>query len=202
MTLAAVAWDIDGTLIDSEGLHHATLMQVSAAYGLPIAADDQRFVGIGMDQVWQTLRPAYPVGLTEEVWQQAIRDAYQTAAPGLQAFPGALEAMRALHAAGIPQCCVSNSARRIVDVNLAAIGATPYLRFSLSRDEVTAGKPDPESYLLACRRLGLAPAQVLVVEDSDTGAAAARAAGCALMRVGVDFTDYDQVVARLPKPPA
>ncbi len=193
----AVAWDIDGTLVDSEGLHHRALMTVSAGYGFPIAADDESFVGIGMDQVWRSLRPRYPDGLNEAEWVAAISAAYVAGAGVLRAIPGALEAMRELQRAGVPQCCVSNSARQIVDINLAVIGALPFLRFSVSRDDVPRGKPDPAPYRLACRRLGLSPASVLAVEDSDPGARSARAAGCPVLRYGVDFRDFGRVLDRV-----
>lgn len=193
----AVAWDIDGTLVDSEPLHHAALMTVSARYGVPLDSDDQRFVGVSMDQVWLALRDSYPVQLRESEWQQAITQAYLSRSSQLRAFPGALQAMAMLQQAGIPQCCASNSSRAIVAANLAVSGALPYLAFAISRDDVVHGKPDPAPYLEACRRLRLAPADVLVVEDSDTGIASARAAGCPVLRFGAEFASYHQVLDAL-----
>jgi HAD superfamily hydrolase (TIGR01509 family) len=190
----AVAWDVDGTLVDSEQLHHLALMTVSARYGLTMPADDARFIGVSLDQVWSRLQPLYPAGLQESAWQQAITAVYLARSGELRAFPGALAAMAALQRAGIRQCCVSNSARAIVTVNLAAIGALPFLEFALSRDDVARGKPDPAPYQEACRRLQLPAADVLVVEDSDTGLASARAAGCPTLRFGADLASYDRVL--------
>jgi HAD superfamily hydrolase (TIGR01509 family) len=102
--------------------------------------------------------------------------------------------MRTLRQAGVPQCCVSNSSRIIVTANLEAIGAAGLLAFAISRDDVQRGKPDPEPYREACRRLQLPPAQVLVVEDSDTGIASGRAAGCTVLRYGATFAGYPQVL--------
>jgi HAD superfamily hydrolase (TIGR01509 family) len=192
----AVAWDIDGTLVDSEHLHHTALMTVSARYGVPITAADTRFIGVSMDQVWSMLRDSYPRQLRESEWEQAITQTYLSRASQLRAFPGALQAMAALQQAAIAQCCVSNSSRIIVAANLAAIGALPYLAFAISRDDVVRGKPDALPYLEACRRLQLAPADVLVVEDSETGLSSARAAGCSVLRFGAEFASYQQVLDR------
>lgn len=190
----AVAWDIDGTLVDSEHLHHAALMTVSARYGVTIAATDARFIGVSMDQVWLVLRESYPAQLREAEWTEAITQTYLSRASQLRVFPGTLQAMAALQQAGVPQCCVSNSPRAIVAANLAAIGALPYLVFAISRDDVVRGKPDPMPYREACRRLQLAPAEVLVVEDSETGITSARSAGCPVVRFGAEFADYQQVL--------
>lgn len=190
----AVAWDVDGTLVDSEALHHAALMIVSERYGVHIAADDERFTGVSMDQVWVLLRGAYPPTLSEAEWQEEVTQVYLDRAPQLQAFPGALATMTALHQAGIPQCCVSNSSRAIVAANLRAIGIARLLAFSIARDDVRHGKPDPEPYREACRRLQLPPARVLVIEDSETGIAAGRAAGCAVLKFGAKFAGYPQVL--------
>ena len=180
----AVAWDIDGTLIDSEPLHLAALVTVSARYGLDLSHEpEDRFRGRHMGDVWRALRAFYPGGLSEQRWADEIIDTYIESASSLRPMPGALETMRELHARGIPQACVSNSERRVVDANLRALGVIDLIEFSISRDDVTAGKPDPEPYRQACDRLGFAPADVLAVEDSDPGAQSARAAGLNVLRI-------------------
>jgi len=180
----AVAWDIDGTLIDSEPLHLAALVTVSARYGLDLSHEpEDRFRGRHMGDVWRALRAFYPGGLSEQRWADGIIDTYIESAASLRPMPGALETIRELHARGIPQACVSNSERRVVDANLKALGVIGLIEFSISRDDVTAGKPDPEPYRQACDRLGFAPADVLAVEDSDPGAQSARAAGLNVLRI-------------------
>ena len=180
----AVAWDIDGTLIDSEPLHLEALVTVSARYGLDLSHEpEDRFRGRHMGDVWRALRAFYPGGLTEQRWADEIIDTYIESASSLRPMPGALETVRELHERSIPQACVSNSERRVVDANLKALGIIDLIEFSISRDDVTAGKPDPEPYLEACERLGFAPVDVLAVEDSDTGAQSAQAAGLKVLRI-------------------
>ena len=190
----AVAWDIDGTLIDSEPLHLAALIEVSMRYGLDLSHEpEDRFRGRHMGDVWRALRAFYPGHLSEQRWADEIIDTYIESAPSLQPMPGALETMRELHALGIPQACVSNSERRVVDANIAALGILDLIEFSISRDNVTAGKPDPEPYREACYRLGFAPHDVLAVEDSDPGAQSAQAAGLKVLRIEADGTSFEML---------
>lgn len=176
--LTAVAWDVDGTLVDSEPLHHRALVLASAGFGADLSdLSEQAFRGIHMHDVWAALRPRLPPSLGEAEWLAAIEDRYVAERGALVAMPAAVATVRALAARGVPQACVSNSGRRVVDANLDALGLTGLMAFSISLDDVVAGKPDPEPYRAACRRLGLPPAAVVAVEDSAAGAAAARAAG-------------------------
>jgi beta-phosphoglucomutase-like phosphatase (HAD superfamily) len=197
--IRAVAWDVDGTLIDSEPVHHAALIKVSARYGLTIEVDDDRFVGVAMEDVWKTLVRHYPPALTRAGWLAEIVDAYIECAPQLRPIAGAREAVLACQRIGLPQCCVSNSARRIVDANLKAIGLSGMMEFVVAREDVADGKPDPAPYALACQRLALAPETVLAVEDSPVGAASARAAGLTVMQLGRDFTDFAVLTKSIEK---
>jgi HAD superfamily hydrolase (TIGR01509 family) len=178
MTIRAVAWDIDGTLVDSEPLHERALLEVCGSFGLDTAElGGNRFRGIHMNGVWTHLEPLFPAGVTREEWQGRILEIYCAFAHTLGPLPGALEAMAALRVAGVPQVCVSNSERVVVDANIAALGLAEFIDFSISFDDVENGKPHPEPYATAAERLGLAPGIVAAVEDSATGAASAKAAG-------------------------
>ena len=176
--LRAVAWDVDGTLVDSEPLHHAALLAGSRRWGVDLAdLPDQAFRGIHMGDVWTMLRPRLPESLGQAEWIAAITDHYIGNRRSLAPLPGALETIEALAARGIPQVCVSNSHRPIVEANLDALGIASHMRFVVAIDDVAAGKPDPEPYRQACTRLRLEPGAVLAVEDSATGALSAYRAG-------------------------
>lgn len=176
--IAAVAWDIDGTLIDSEPLHHRALLEASLGFGTDLSdLPDMAFRGVHMPDVWEILRPRLPGDLARDAWLAAIEAAYVAGSDRLVPMAGAVETMRTLASRGLRQVAVSNSSRAIVDANIAALGVAPLLEFSISLDDVARGKPFPEPYALAARRLGLPPARVAAVEDSATGLASARAAG-------------------------
>jgi len=181
--IRAIAWDIDGTLVDSEGLHHRALVEACRAHGVDLGdLPDRAFSGIHIFDVWTLLRPRLPPGLDQGEWLDAIERFYREHANELVAMPGALTTMRALSARGVAQACVSNSSRAVVDANIGALGIADLIAFSISLDDVAAGKPDPEPYLLAARRFAAPAREIAAVEDSSTGAASARAAGLVVVR--------------------
>ncbi|WP_137128923.1 HAD family phosphatase [Rhizobium sp. FY34] len=174
----AVAWDIDGTLVDSEPLHHRALVAASLEFGTDLRdLPDMAFRGIHMGDVWLILRDRLPPTLQEADWIEAINRHYVADRSSLVAIPGAVEVVRHLHRLGIPQVCVSNSCRAIVDANLDALAITSCIDFSISLDDVSEGKPSPVPYRMAVERLNLAPETVVAVEDSNTGVRSAHTAG-------------------------
>lgn len=203
MTIRAIAWDVDGTLVDSEPLHHRALLAGSAAFGIDLSdLPDQAFRGVHMGDVWEMLRPRLPPDLVEAEWLSAINRHYVAHRHELVAVPQAVETVRHFAAMGLPQVCVSNSARLIVDANLDALGIAQAMAFSISLDDVLRGKPDPWPYAEACRRLGLAPATVLAVEDSRTGIASALAAGLHCAALGLADGPGYRAIADLGELPA
>ncbi|QCI67110.1 HAD family hydrolase [Phreatobacter stygius] len=190
MSHHAVAWDIDGTLVDSEPRHHRALVSASRAWGVDLSdLSDQAFRGVHMGDVWQAIRARYPAGLGRADWLAAINADYAADPAAMMPMPGAVETITRLARRGVPQICVSNSSRVIVDANIAALGIGGCLIGSISLDDVAAGKPDPAPYLDACRLLHLVPHQVIAVEDSLSGARSARAAGLFVLgyRASVDM---------------
>lgn len=175
---SAVAWDVDGTLVDSEPLHQKVLFSVCAEHGVDLSdIDDDRFLGVHIDDVWTDLSPRFAPGIERQLWLDQIIERYVEASSELEPVAGAIEAMAAFHEAGLRQVCVSNSNKRIVSANLTAIQADRYVDFSVTLDDVREGKPAPDPYEQALWRLGVTPAQAVAIEDSPTGARSARAAG-------------------------
>jgi HAD superfamily hydrolase (TIGR01509 family) len=197
----AVAWDVDGTLIDSEGLHQRSLIETGAEFGVDLSdLPDEAFRGVHMRDVWTALKPRFPVSVDRKTWNAAIQRFYIARAPSLSPIPGAVEAVRALAAKGVAQACVSNSGRAIVDANLEALQIRPAISFSISLEDVSAGKPDPEPYREAARRFALPAAAVVAVEDSGAGARSARAAGLYVVGYapkGNAFVGSDRSITKL-----
>lgn len=180
----AVFFDMDGTLIDSEPLWFDTEVSIVAEYGFELGREHWVHV-LGQPNevaVAYLLRvsgvPLTPVELNRRI-EAAMEE---TLGRGIELVPGAKQLLTDLNAAGLPLALVSASSRRIVDASLASIGAD-HFAFTLSGDDVTHGKPHPEPYLTAARRLGLAPERCVVVEDSPNGAASGAAAGCRVLAV-------------------
>src|ERR1700722_13093332 len=200
-TFRAVAWDIDGTLIDSEPLHQRGLVATSAALGVDLSdLEPEAFRGVHARDIWKALKPRFLRGAKFETWIAAIEGYYVAHAGELQPNPGAVEAMRELSARGVAQACVSNSGRTIVDANIEALGIGKIIAFSLSLDDVSSGKPDPEPFREAARRLGAEPQATIAVEDSGAGARSARAAGLYVVGYapsGEPFVGSDRSIVKL-----
>jgi HAD superfamily hydrolase (TIGR01509 family) len=184
-SVKAVAWDIDGTLIDSEPVHDDILMSTCAACGVDLSdLPSDQFLGVHVNDVWLSLEGRLAGRIKRDEWMRLLIDSYVRRSVELAGFPDVIPVMQALSAREVRQVCVSNSGREIVNANLAAIGVTDLIDFSISLDDVTRGKPDAEPYTQAARRLGLSPSQMVAIEDSPTGAQAAHAAGMRVLGIG------------------
>ena len=178
MTIRAVAWDVDGTLIDSEPLHREARLAVCAEYGADLSdLRTDAFLGVGMPAVWRAIGPRFAGRITQAGWQAAIDAYYGAHADRLPADGTARALLEKIARMGIVQIVVSNSNRFIVDTNLDALGIGDLITHSISLDDVPAAKPDPAPYRMGAERSGTAPADMLAVEDSATGLASAHAAG-------------------------
>ncbi|MGA7823670.1 MAG: HAD family phosphatase [Steroidobacteraceae bacterium] len=175
-----VIFDFDGTLVDSELLYAEALRTV--LLGIGIAADvghlHKRFLGIDNKSIFRQLsieeNVVLPVGIEENL-QQTIEGLMQSQ---LKPMKGAEEVLTALAGSNVPLGIASNSTSQTVFrmLNQSGLGAFFCGRVA-TRDLVRAPKPAPDIYLLAAQMLGSPPERCLVVEDSPTGVAGARAAG-------------------------
>lgn len=192
MSIQAIAWDIDGTLVDSEPLHLRALLAVCEAHSVNIAdLPYEHFIGVDLHNVWLELKTRFPADLTEQTWIQRLNSYYQVNAHHLKPVKHAQKTVREIACMGIPQVAVSNSNRIIVDTNLIALGISDLMEFSISLDDVQVGKPDPAPYLVAAKRLSLPPSTIVAIEDSSAGIRSARAAGIKVIGYGETTTDIE-----------
>lgn len=181
---AAVLFDMDGTLIDSEPIWFETEAALLAGLGFELGPEHARYVlGQPNEVACKYLLEVSGLPLT---WQELSGRIEAAMVPllseGVELLPGAKELLVELADAGVPAALVSASPRSIVDACLGGIGAD-YFRHTVSGDEVIRSKPDPEPYLRAARLLGVAPGECVVIEDSPTGTASGVAAGCRVLSV-------------------
>ncbi|WP_431862362.1 HAD family hydrolase [Azospirillum sp.] len=175
--LQAILWDIDGTLLDSEPWHQRATLAVCRSHGYDITdAQYAATLGISFPDFYARLHAERPMPVSFEQWAGAITDHYIQRIHEVAPRDGAFALVEAFAARGLRQACVSNSGRRAVAANLGYMGLT-HFEFAICRDDVVNGKPDPEPYLRAAERLGVPPEACAAIEDSPTGARAAKAAG-------------------------
>jgi HAD superfamily hydrolase (TIGR01509 family) len=184
-TPAAVLFDCDGVLADSEALANRIVAADLSARGWAITPEQCQGIFLGRslpDMVpvieaqlaksgANPLPPHWAVQLSDTL----VRRMREEVPP----MAGALEALRAVMDAGIPVACASNSGRAELAAKLQALGLTEYFGNRVfSYQDVRRPKPYPDMYLAAAAACGAAPADCVVVEDSAIGARAGVAAGC------------------------
>jgi HAD superfamily hydrolase (TIGR01509 family) len=182
--LAAVVFDLDGVLVDSEQAWDAARKDVVAAHGGTWREGAERDM-LGMSsREW----PVYVVErlgveLTPERVNRAVVDAmlrgYERALPLL---PGAREAVERV-ADRFPIGLASSSNREVIDVVLDRMGVAGRFAATVSSEEVARGKPAPDVYLEAARRMGVEPASAVAIEDSENGIRSAHAAGLRVLAI-------------------
>lgn len=186
MTLAAVLWDMDGLMVDSEPLWTVAETELAVTLG-GVWTDEVKalVVGTRLDVAVPGILGYFGVEPTAARVAQTsawlLHRMVELFGSTLPLLPGVVPLLAELDAEGVPMALVSSSYRVLVDAALAT-GLGPF-DVTLSGDEVVRGKPHPEPYLTAARRLGVAPARCVVLEDSPSGIASGEAAGCAVVAV-------------------
>jgi HAD superfamily hydrolase (TIGR01509 family) len=180
----AVVFDLDGVIIDSEESWEEARRSYAAEHGREFLPDSQeRMMGMSTGEWSRHLAVDVGIGLPPERVASDVLDRmavrYRTALP---LVPGAVDAVRRL-AARYPLALASSSARVLIDQVLESAGLTDAFRVTLSTEEVPRGKPFPDVYLEAAKRLGLPPAVCAAVEDSSNGLRSAAAAGMVVVAV-------------------
>jgi HAD superfamily hydrolase (TIGR01509 family) len=181
----AVIFDLDGVIVDSEIWWDEVRAAFAADRGRDwTEADRTAVMGANSRQWSATMRRRLQLDEPVEAIERAVVDAVvaRYAAEGPPLIEGAADAVRAI-AARWPVAVASSAHRAVIDAAIEAVGLSDVLRTVVSSDEVAHGKPDPDVYLEAARRLGVDPGSCLVVEDSLNGVRAARAAGMVVVLV-------------------
>ena len=197
----AVLWDLDGTLADSSAFHWRSWQAALAAEDAAITeAEFRATFGQRNDEILSAwLGPeASPerirrVGEAKEV---AYRSYVSEA--GITPLPGAAEWVRTLHHRGWRQAIASSAPRLNIEAMHRALSFDGLIDTLVGAEDVNAGKPDPEVFLVAAARLGVQPSRCVVVEDAEAGIQAAQRAGMASVGVGGGAVEAaDVVVASL-----
>ena len=183
---AALLFDMDGLLVDTEGTWYVVQSELMAELGG--SWDEEHQLALFGGSLEQSAR--YMIGLVDrpDVTEARVAEAMvdgmvRHRCIGPVAWrPGAHDLLAAAEEAGVPCALVSSSMRRVVDAVLDAVGRQHFAA-TVSGDDVERTKPDPDPYLLAAELLGVPASSCVALEDSEIGATSARAAGCSVVVV-------------------
>ena len=183
---------MDGVLIDSEPLHFEALRGVLARDGAQLTLEDnEKFMGATVEATFSALIADHHLPRTQAEYirlydEAVLRLLDQPRSPS----PGVVELIDRARALGMRVGLASSSRRLWIDATLRSIGLEGGFEVIVSGDEVQHSKPDPEIYLLASSRLGVAPERCLAVEDSPNGVQSAVAAGMRVLAVRTPYTAH------------
>lgn len=200
--VAALIFDMDGTIVDNMRYHEDAWERLHQVHGLPFDADSffARTAGMASDEI---LRPLFPQAGPEQIARLGhdkelfYRDAYR---PHVAALPGLLDLMARADAAGIPMGLASAAPPGNIDVVVDSLGLRDRFATIIAPSQGFRGKPNPDLFLGAAERMNVAPGACLVFEDAPNGVEAARRAGMRAivmltMLSAADFAGFDNVIA-------
>ena len=190
--LAAVIFDLDGTIVDDEPLWEDAFLEVMKKHTIPISRlqNSGGWVhepGVGLERNWRSILPERRsveelVLDTRKVYSRLFMDS-----EGLGPRAGLGELLTAIKGKGLMTALATSSYWGVAEEVLDKLGLAQIFDVTTTGEEVTNLKPDPEIYLLTAQKLEVEPGECLVVEDAAAGVEAAAAAGC---RVAVIKSDY------------
>jgi HAD superfamily hydrolase (TIGR01509 family) len=199
---AALIFDLDGAMVDTETVEYEAIRTVWAQHGVEYSATRYaEVVGTIVGAAWLDELEAAIGSTVDRAASRAMhRDTHRRLTDALQPRDGIIALIEAAAAAGVPMAIASNAPRWWVDARVEALELGESLPVLVTLDESSAPKPDPAPFAEACAALGVEPSRSVAFEDSSTGVRSALAAGlytvaCAgPLSVGHDLSDADRVI--------
>jgi putative hydrolase of the HAD superfamily len=205
MTIKAVVFDFDGTLMDTETCAYDAFCGIYEEHGQRLALDAWA-VGIGTHGAFDPyteLERLTGKPLDHEAIKDRYEEAHEANIAKIGLFPGVLERLEEARRLGLSIGLASSSDRAWIERHLEQQGIRQYFEIIRSSDDVERVKPDPTLYKLAIEALGVEANEAIAIEDSVNGLHAAKAAGLFgiavpnRVTVGMDFTEADLIVKSL-----
>jgi HAD superfamily hydrolase (TIGR01509 family) len=181
--IEAVIFDFDGTLVDSEpNFALSDVAMVRRFGGSLTVSEHHEFIGVGAERFISAMKERFGLSASREEMRRVQEEEYlKLALTGTVVFPEMMRLLTALDKRKVPLAIASGTSGELLERLSVSTGIRRYFRVVLSSEEVKRGKPAPDVFLEAARRLGVTPERCLVLEDSIAGCEAALAAGMALI---------------------
>ena len=190
--IRAVVFDLDGTMLNTEDIFEHAGQELMARRGLEMTDAIRRaMLGRRPAEAFTALKSLTGLQDTIEDLMVETKQIFQVLAEGsLATMPGLFEILSLTDARQLPRAVATSSPRAYMHWLLQKLDLLSHFQFALTAEDVTHGKPHPEIYLKAAERLGVAPSEMLVLEDSETGTRAAASAGAVVVSVPNRHTRY------------
>jgi HAD superfamily hydrolase (TIGR01509 family) len=188
--LTPLIFDCDGTLVASEPLYAAVDARVLGAYGLPMSAEDIRvtYMGVPVGDMLADMQARFSIIFPDNILDILDAEVQKSLDRDLLPIAGIPEALAALQQRGHKMAVATNSQHSRTVRNLASTQLTPYFGDAIAAiDMVAHGKPAPDVYVLAAKKIGAAARDCVAIEDSPVGMRAAIAAGM----IGIGYAPAD-----------
>ncbi len=192
VSIRAVVFDLDGLMVDSESLFFRTAVQLLGRRGKQFTHDLMcRMLGLRGPEGIEVMKREHALDESSESLAAEAREIFYELMPTeLRTMPGLATLLDCVEQADLPKAVATSSTRAYTERVLDQFALRPRFEFLLTAADVTHGKPDPEIYRLAASRHRVAPAEVLVLEDSPVGLAAAKAAGAFCVVIPSAYTPH------------
>jgi len=190
LPIYAVIWDVDGTLVDTAELHFAAWVKLAGELGKPFTRADfaATFGRRNREIIGALFEPRYS---DNEIAELGVRkeEYYKAAArKGVDLLPGVRPLLERLHAARFKQAIGSSAPRGNIDLILSLTRTEQLFEAVVSEEDTQRGKPDPQVFLVAAKKLNVSPGNCLVMEDAVAGVQAAKSGG--MKCIAVSFSGH------------
>jgi beta-phosphoglucomutase len=188
VAIRAIIWDLDGVVVNSMEFHYAAFREVLAERDRELSREEyfDTLIGLRNDDILRRLLGELSLEEIERLNAAKEESFRRRIADKAKALPGAAELVRRARQAQLRQAVVSSTARENIGLILDSLKLTGAFDAVVGQEDATRGKPDPQGFQIAAERLGVAPAECIVIEDAPEGIAAGKAAG--MRCIGVTTT--------------
>jgi beta-phosphoglucomutase len=184
----AILWDMDGVLVNSMEFHYQAYREVLSEFGRDLSREEYlgSLIGLRNYVILRRLLGDLPDDEVQRL-MKAKEEAFRRRAAGnIEPLPGAAELVRRAHEAGLKQAIVSSTPCENIELVLDSLGLRSMFDTIVGEEDAEHGKPDPEGFLVAAKRISVPPPECIVIEDAPEGIEGGKAAG--MRCIGVTTT--------------